>query len=321
MVKNGEYCGVSHGKVILIGEHSVVYDQPAIVLPLEEARMSVRLNPRLDNSIFIDCEYFCGLLRYAPDMLSNIRVLVDRLIYDFSLKNKGFDLIVRSGIPHERGMGSSAAVAVATVRAVAKFAGRALSFKEEFEYSQIAENIAHSTASGLDSAAVASHSAVWFQRSVEISTFAFHTDAVLVVADTGITGSTREAVSDVRSLLKSYDPNVSRETWSHIHRLGQLSYESADALRANSIHDLGENMNEAQRILSSLSVSHPALDCCIHAAHVAGAVGAKLTGGGRGGCMIALAQSASYAQRIRKALAQAGAIHTWLVPLGSKGIQ
>ncbi|MDU3532797.1 MAG: hypothetical protein E7F65_03700 [Alloscardovia omnicolens] len=80
-------------------------------------------------------------------------------------------------------------------------------------------------------------------------------------------------------------------------------------------------MNEAQRILSSLSVSHPALDCCIHAAHVAGAVGAKLTGGGRGGCMIALAQSASYAQRIRKALAQAGAIHTWLVPLESKGIQ
>ncbi|OFQ99362.1 hypothetical protein HMPREF2909_07205 [Alloscardovia sp. HMSC034E08] len=319
-MKNEEYRGVSHGKVILIGEHSVVYDQPAIVLPLNEARMSVYVQLRTDADLYIDCEYFCGPLRSAPDMLSNIRVLVERLIYDFSLKNKGFNLVVRSTIPHERGMGSSAAVAVATVRAVAKFAGRALSFKEEFEYSQVAENIAHSTASGLDSAAVASDSAVWFQHGAEISTFAFDTDAVLVVADTGVTGSTREAVSDVRALLKSYGPNVSCETWSSIHRLGQLSFESADALRANSMRALGESMNEAQRILSSLRVSHASLDRCIAAAHVAGALGAKLTGGGRGGCMIALAQSSSRAERIRAALTQAGAIRTWLVPLQSKGI-
>ncbi|WP_418969289.1 mevalonate kinase [Alloscardovia omnicolens] len=321
MVRNEGYCGVSHGKVILIGEHSVVYDQPALVLPLHDARMSVKLTPRTDSGLFIDCEYFCGPLRHAPDMLSNIRVLVERLMYDFALNHQGFNLTVRSTIPHERGMGSSAAVAVATIRAISKFAGRALNFKEEFEYTQIAENIAHSTASGLDSAAVASDSAVWFQRGTEISTFAFDTSAVLVVADTGITGSTREAVSDVRSLLKSYNPHVSRETWSHIHRLGQLSYECADALRANSIDTLGVCMNEAQRILSQLSVSHPIIEHCISAARVAGAVGAKLTGGGRGGCLLALAQSQSAAQRIDQALIQAGAIRTWQVPLQSKGIQ
>ncbi|WP_018142842.1 mevalonate kinase [Alloscardovia criceti] len=319
MVAFPEFRGVSHGKVILIGEHSAVYGYPAIVLPLFEAQLSAVVTPREDTKVSIDCEYFTGDLDQAPEMLNNIRTLVSRLRYDFSLENKGFHIEITSNIPHERGMGSSAAVAVAVVRALAKFTGHALSFTQEFEYAQISENIAHLNASGMDSASVAAHGAVWFKRDEEISRFAFDTSGVIVVADTGVQGCTKEAVSSVRALLQSQNENVSRETAGHINRLGQLAFDCAQALRTGSLKVLGRCLNEAHRILSALQVSSVELDHLVEVARSAGALGAKLTGGGRGGCMVALAENAQVARTMSAQLRQAGAIHTWSVPLLSKG--
>lgn len=327
MVTSPEYRGVSHGKVILIGEHSAVYAQPAIVLPLADARMEAVVTPhtRAAADVRIHCEYFSGKLSDAPDILHNLQMLVQRVRYDFGLETQGFDLTITSTIPHERGMGSSAAVAVAIVRALAKFASVPLSFTQEFEYAQIAENIAHTNASGMDSATVASNSAVWFQRTddePDISTFGFHTDGVIIVADTGVMGQTRETVSDVRALIRAQEASgeVSAAR-AGMDRLGKLAYECADALQLNELAHVGHCMNEAQSILAGLGVSSADLDTLTSAARTAGALGAKLTGSGRGGCMIALAGSSASAGYVRQALEDAGAQRTWMIPLVSQGVQ
>lgn len=313
-----KFRGESHGKIILMGEHSVVHFQPAIAMPLREATMTATLEPRYDERVSIDCEYFTGFLTHAPSALKNLAVLVEKLRADFSLQSKGFHLRIESHIPHERGMGSSAAVAVAVTRAIANFAGKKLIAAQEFEYAQIAENITHLNASGMDSATVSSTSAVWFQRNEPLSTLEFDTQGVLVVADTGVTGATKEAVADVRALRSSSDENVSRETSKYINRLGELTYASASALQDSQLTQLGQCMNEAHEILQKLSVSSPELDTLVAAALSAGALGAKLTGGGRGGCMIALVNSQAEVPRICEALTDSGAVRLWKLPLISR---
>ncbi|TCD54318.1 mevalonate kinase [Alloscardovia theropitheci] len=315
------YRALSHGKVILIGEHSAVYGEPAIVLPLHEAQLSAHLKIRNDSVRTIDCEYFHGLIDDAQDNLRNIQVLINRLSRDFSLDGVGFDLSITSSIPHARGMGSSAAVAVAIIRVFAQLAERSINFAQEFEYAQIAENIAHSRASGMDSAAVASDSAVWFKRDETISTFGFETPGILVVADTGITGQTRTAVSDVRSLMQSPAMSIAHKAFEGINRLGQLAYDCAQYLRQCELSQLGIAMNQAHDILSELSVSSAELDTLVKSARNAGALGAKLTGSGRGGCIITLAENGDKADTISHALRKSGAVRLWQVPLISKGIR
>lgn len=315
------YRGTSHGKVILIGEHSVVYYQPAIAMPLGEARVNAQLIPREDTSVYVDCEYFCGELSQAPQSLHNIAVLIERLRCDCDIQSQGFNLRIDSTIPHERGMGSSAAVAVAVIRVIAQFAHRKLSQKEEFDYTQVAENIAHINASGMDSATVASDAAVWFKRGEGLETLTFETPGVLVVADTGVTGATRKAVADVRALYESADGDISFRTSERIERLGELTRECAQSLQESNVVALGNSMNEAHKILSALTVSSEELDNLITVACEAGALGAKLTGGGRGGCMIALAENTSSAHDIQVAVEKAGAVRTWRLPLISREVR
>ncbi len=311
------YVGTAHGKIILIGEHSAVHFKPAIVLPLASATIEATLVPHTNpdsSEITIDCEYFSGLLADAPQSLDNIKELI-RVLRSQGLISNGFDLIITSQIPRERGMGSSAAVAVAIVRAVAAFAGVTLTSRQVFDYTQVAENIAHSNASGMDAATTATDNAVWFLRGEELSDFKVECDGVLVIADTGIKGGTREAVSAVHDLLYSSERGVARITAERIDRLGELTEVCAQALKTNDIRALGVAMNEAHSVLCALTVSDPKLDELVAAARSAGALGAKLTGGGRGGCMIALAADNDSASKISSALMVSGATNTWILPL------
>lgn len=323
--RRGKYTGQAHGKIILIGEHSVVHFKPAIALPLMSTCMeaAVEANGSLSSApnFSIDCKYFSGNLADAPGNLSNVKSLVAILSQQLCRPQGlgGFNIDISSSIPQERGMGSSAAVAVALIRAIADYAGVVLADQEIFDYTQISENIAHGNASGLDSIATAHDKAVWFERGQELKVFDCQCPGTLLVADTGIKGGTRQAVDDVRALLYSQERGLARKAAEDIDRLGQLTEEAAQALSGGYMRKLGYILDEAQDTLSALTVSSPELDRLIDAARQAGALGAKLTGGGRGGCMIALVPDddpgSTLLSVVENALRAAGARRTWRLPL------
>ena len=132
-------------------------------------------------------------------------------------------------------------------------------------------------------------------------------NASLVIADSGIHGSTREAVGGLRRRYENDPDNIG----PRINRLGTLTQNAITALDQADAPALGAAMNEAHTVLAELSLSLPVLDDLAETARTAGALGAKLTGGGLGGCVIALVTGEPAARRVRAALERAGALATW----------
>ena len=124
-------------------------------------------------------------------------------------------------------------------------------------------------------------------------------------------GHTLEAVSDVATL---YQNQQDARFW--IKELGDLTRQVKKYLASGQVQALGQVMNQAHLLLQKLGVSDEKLDYLVDVAQVQGALGAKLTGGGRGGCMIALAANQHQAEKIAQALERAGACQTWIQYLG-----
>ena len=133
----------------------------------------------------------------------------------------------------------------------------------------------------------------------------------MVIADTGIKGATKEAIMAVRELLAT-DPQTTQQRLAH---LGKLTERARTILSRDDPNELGRVLNLAQDELTELNVSDTALDRLIQVARQNGALGAKLTGGGRGGCMFALAKTALGARKLAGILKQHGAVETWIQPL------
>ncbi len=221
-------------------------------------------------------------------------------------------LTIESTIPAERGMGSSAAVATAVTRAFYDYLALPLSREILLEKVQLSEKIAHGNPSGIDAAATSSLQPIYFIKGHPFDYFSLNIDAFLIVADTGIKGQTREAVKDVAHLFERQP----HETGQMIQKLGYFTKQAKQAIIENSPEMLAQTMDESQSLLEKLTISNDFLDLLIQTAKDTGALGAKLTGGGRGGCMIALAQTKTKAQEISQALEDAGAAETWIQGLG-----
>ncbi|WP_241698536.1 mevalonate kinase [Flaviflexus huanghaiensis] len=292
--------GSAHGKAILMGEHSVVYGAPAIALPLLDLQTTASVREAGHGSISSDL--YTGPLEAAPaklrPVITALRATADRV----GLSADTFEIVISSTIPLERGLGSSAAVAAAMVRAVSTAAGIALSPDETFELVQIAEHVAHGTSSGLDAHAVRSLAPVRFQAGVP-TPVRVAAPMTLVVADSGTSGSTSAAVGGVR-MLKEARPSLVE---SIVDSLASLSDIAIDALGEGDAARLGATMFSGHEQLARLGVSAPALDALVAAAADSGAHGAKLTGSGLGGCVLALVEPDA-ADSISAAMEAAGAV-------------
>jgi mevalonate kinase len=302
--------GHAHGKAILIGEHSVVHGAPAIAVPLYDLGVEATLDAAEPG--FLDTDIYTGLLSEAPQRLGPPIAALHHATDHFGLDLRDLRLRLRSTIPYERGLGSSAAVATAIARASASFATQNLGKLELFELVQAAERVAHGTPSGLDAHTVSATSAVRFQQGYTTPLEVSH-PFTLVVADTGMPGRTSIAVAHVREQLTANPKRV----WPLIGELSELTETVQDALRDGRTNELGTAMNQAHTVLSQLEVSAPELDHLVAAARAADAVGAKLTGGGMGGCVIALARTPEHAQDVAAALRDAGAARAWSSSLAS----
>jgi mevalonate kinase len=299
--------GTSHAKVILIGEHAVVYGMPAIALPLTDIAMTATLSKRTAGQVIIGSEYQ-GPLSEMAEVYEGIRQLITRLLRYFGVPSLPFTLRINSAIPQERGMGSSAASAIAIVRAFFAFFEEALDEATLQRWANIEESITHGSPSGVDAATTANDTPIWFVKGQQPEKIPMHLNATLIMADTGVHGQTGLAISVVREALM----NDAKNTQAHIDALGELTFQTKQALVDNDLHALGHAMNSAQAHLDGLGISHPKLDKLITVARHAGALGAKLTGGGVGGAMLALAPDDETTSQIIAALEAAGAREVWI---------
>lgn len=281
--------GQSHSKIILMGEHSVVYGYSAIALPLKS----------IEVICFID-ESTSLLRRDAQDPVS-VAIFAS---LEYLGKEAYISYRIASGVPERRGMGSSAAVAIAAIRAVFDYFEEELSPTVLERLANQAEEVAHCNPSGLDVKTCLSDVAIHFVKGEGFKPLTFDLNAYLVIADTGVHGHTKEAVEKVKSLGDLASP--------HLNSLGYLSQTAEEALLANDLFELGRLMTKAHEELKQLGVSSLEADDLVAHALTVGALGSKMTGGGLGGCLIALATTENQARTIAEKLEEKGAINTWI---------
>jgi mevalonate kinase len=308
------FTATAPGKIILFGEHAVVYGQPAIAVPVTHVRAEATVEPGQSGDR--------GRI-LAPDV--GLDTLLDDLppTHPLSTALRGvlttlgiaepppFKLTIHSTIPVAGGMGSGAAVSVAVIRAFSAFLNQPLSNEQVNALAYEVEKLHHGTPSGIDNTVITYAHPVYFMRGQSIETFTVPTPFTIVIADTGIASSTALTVGDVRKSWQA-DPDQYNKIF---HWVGNLVMKAYRAIEAGTPDVLGPLMDENHKQLQKMGVSSPELDRLVDAARGVGALGAKLSGGGRGGNMLALVEPEGGAQ-VAEALRAAGAVQTIITDIG-----
>jgi len=292
------------GKVILFGEHAVVYGQPAIAVPVTQvqATATVELAPPGN-----------GLTLVAPDLEKSIplttapqddplAVAARLTLAHLSALEPDATLTINSTIPITSGLGSGAAVSTALVRALAGFLGHTLETAEVSALVFEAEKIHHGTPSGIDNIVVAYEQPVYFVREQPVRMLNVGASFTLLIGDTGARSPTRKIVGHVRRGRKR---NLARYD-ALFDQMGDIANEARRAIESGDVAALGPLMDDNHELLIALGVSSSKLDDLVEAARFAGAMGAKLSGAGRGGNMIALVED-DIVEDVTEALKEAGA--------------
>ena len=295
------------GKIILFGEHAVVYGRPALAIPVTQVHADVEV---LDSSR-------AGIWIHAPDV--NLHAELNTLPSDHPIASvihnflflfrvspfPNLEIKISSIIPVASGLGSGAAVTVALTRALSSFLSRPMPDEEVNAFAHEIEKLHHGTPSGIDNTVVTYAMPVYFIKGQPIEMFKVGAPFTIVIGDTGISAPTKESVSDVRKLWEADKPK-----WESVFdRVGKIAEEARKNIENGKWELLGELMDQNHALLQEMTVSSPELDRLVSAARRAGALGAKLSGGGRGGNMIALVES-EQAEEVASALMAGGAKRT-----------
>ena len=355
--------GKTCAKVILFGEHSVVYGYPAVALPLRNLCMratvsnectfnfeldksfelkskttslnshsslnssnlhsslnssnslsvETSIETNIDDNIVFSALGFTGLLRNIPPRFSSIRTAIHCALDFAGWDGERLYVLTESDFPPERGLGSSAASAGAIIRAILDYYGIEANQSQLFSLTQQAERVAHGRPSGLDAVATSSLLPVKYCNG-SFDYMNINMRAWIVLADSGLKGMTRVTVEELR---KKRDENPTFVN-SLLQELGDIALSAEDDLLNGSSENVGIKMIRAHRILDKLGISTPLLNDLVDAAYSNGALGAKLTGGGGGGCVIAIADSEDCAYKVSDAFKSAGAKKTWIVDISGK---
>ena len=303
------------GKVILFGEHSVVYGQPAIAVPVTQVQAKAIITARPDRPAgWVDLAApNIGLAASLNDLPEDhpISFVVERVFQETAISRPpAMTIRITSTIPIAAGLGSGAAVSVAIIRALSGFLGQPLPDDRVSDLAYEVEELHHGTPSGIDNTVITYVMPVHFKRASEdgsqqVETFDVAEPFTIIIGDSGIPSPTAITVADVR-LARKADPKTFDDIFK---KIGEIVVHGKRAIEHGDNDTLGTLMDQNHAMLVKMGVSSPELDSLVRAARHAGALGAKLSGAGRGGNMISLVKPAD-GDQVSEALMATGATNT-----------
>lgn len=305
------------GKIILFGEHAVVYGRPAIAMPLSHLRAKAAITPTKAADIQLVAPQIQRQWALSNAPRNNPLALTVRLFMQrCGLRQlPPFTLTVNSDIPIASGMGSGAAITAAILRSLSDhFDQPHLLDKETLsEMVYEVEKVHHGTPSGIDNTVVTYERPLFFVRRLPhnlIETITVTQSLRFLIGMSGESSQTKRVVGDVRRRWQQEKPTFEKL----FDACGRIALAARTAVEKGEVHNLGQLMDENHHYLDLMTVSSSKLNALTKAANDAGALGAKLSGAGRGGNMITLVQPETE-QAVRQALLDTGAAAVYATTL------
>lgn len=295
-----------YGKIILTGEHSVVYGKHAVAAPVNLKMMARAKEGRPEDGVKVVIPRW-GVehrLKFGEKHPYTIYQSLEMILEELDLKKRGMIIEIQPEVPRAAGMGGSAALAVAIIRALSKAFGLGMNDKEVRDLSFKSEDIIHGGASGIDNTLATYRKLILFQKQdpPKMEMVKLDKSIPMVIGLTGVESMTAGMVAKVRKARERYPDWYGRI----LDQMDELALASMAALEEYDLPKLGEIMNLNHGLLNTLQVSCPEVEDLVQVARDAGALGAKLTGGGGGGAVIALCDTPEMQQQVKDAIRKKG---------------
>jgi mevalonate kinase len=307
-MKNNGICmkgrGIGFGKAILFNEHFVVYGIPSIVSaignytvahvePYEKPGINL-IDNRKATPNYKDDKY-----EHQQDSLKRIFTKMD-----IDTKKQGLTITLEGNLYAASGIGASAASCVAIAHAISDYYTLNLNDDEINEIAYEGEKGYHGNPSGVDNTASTYGGLIWFLKgnTNTINRITIPNPIEIVIGNTGKVANTKAAVAGVKE-RKEQNPGKYQEIFN---RAENITYLAKQALEESDYKEVGKLMNENHKLLQQIEVSSKELDFLVNIARENGAIGAKLTGGGLGGNMIALTPGKDLQEQVAMAIEKEG---------------
>jgi len=298
--------GSGFGKVILFGEHFVVHGAPGIVSAIDS---TVDADVKKTGEGIAVRDERKGAKGYTQKKRGQQKESIERMLrtMGIDLEKAVLDIWLGGNLPVFSGIGASAASSVAIARAIAEEFEMDLSDEKINEIAYEAEKAYAGTPSGIDNTAATYGGLIWFKRNLSggpntIEKLGIREPVEIIIGNTGIVADTKEMVAGVAA-RKKRNPGKYNPLFKQAE---DLAFSARRALEEFDLRKVGELMNENHRVLQEIEVSCKELDYLVNLARTQGAFGAKLTGGGGGGCMVALTPGKESQEAVAAAMEKEG---------------
>jgi mevalonate kinase len=298
--------GSGFGKTILFGEHFVVHGVPGIASAVDSAA-DAEVKKAVKGINVTDQR--SGAKGYAEKKKLQQLESIERMLAAMNMdpKKVAIDIWLGGNLPGFSGLGASAASSVAIARAIAEEFNLDLSDERINDVAYEAEKAYAGNPSGIDNTAATFGGLIWFKKNLSggsntIEQLSIREAVEIVIGNTGIVANTKAMVAGVAE-RKKQNP----EKYGAIFRQAEkLAHKGRKALEEFDLKQVGELMNENHRLLQEIEVSCKELDHLVDLARKQGAFGAKMTGGGGGGCMLALTPGKDLQEKVAAAMEDEG---------------
>ena len=299
--------GSGYGKVILFGEHFVVHGIPGIVSAIN-LTTDAKVKKIVGNGINVKDERK-GTEGYTDKKKMQQKESIERMLrmMDLDLKKTPLEIWLGGELPTFSGIGASAASSVAIARAISEEFEMKLSDEKINEIAYEAERAYAGTPSGIDNTAATYGGLLWFKKNMTggsntIERLKIKKPVEIVMGNTGLVANTEAMVAGVAERKSKYPKKYDKL----FKQAEKLVYEGKRTLEKFDLKEIGKLMDENHRLLQTIEVSSKELDQLVEIALNQGAFGAKLTGGGGGGCMVALTPGKELQENVAKSMEREG---------------